>query len=102
MGECCFSVSVSPVTARPPHIHAVCPMTFSTPSNFWQHPPFSGMLSVCHRPSSVRLSGSQAQPLGTGQLPEVLPGAVRNGRHTPGKKDGKWEFITLLDPQLRA
>lgn len=23
-------------------------------------------------------------------------------RHTPGKKDGKWEFITLLDPTAQG
>ena len=64
-------------------------MNFSAPINFWQHPPFLAMLSVCYC-LSVQLSGSQEQPLGAGQLPEGLHGAMRNWRrrHT---REGRME-----------
>lgn len=48
------------------------------------------MLSVCYR-LSVRLSGGQERPLGAGQLPEVLHGAMHNGRRRHTQEEG-WKM----------
>lgn len=82
--------TATPQPRRSPHDFLRC-------RQFLALPPFSRLLSVCLSVCQAAKSSPWAQGSSQRYCPEPC-----NGRHTPGKKDGKWEFLTLLDPRLGA
>lgn len=86
---------MGPATSKPcylPHDYLCCRQFLAVPSLCWDA--FCLPPSVCPAVRQPRIAtGSRAAPRGIAQSDAWLAQAPH-----PGRKDGKWAFITLLEP----